>query len=96
MRGGWLFFIRYLSPTYLRLYWRLIKDRRVPFWPKGLVFLALAYVIVPLDLLPDWLVFLGWVDDLILLILALIFLVRSSPPEVVAEHLQQLGGRRPY
>jgi len=91
MRGGWLFFLRYLSPTYLRLYARLLRDRRVGWGPKLIVAGALAYLIVPTDLLPDWMVGLGWLDDVVLLALSLINLVRTSPPAVVVEHLQQLG-----
>ena len=90
MRFGWLFFLRYLSPLYLRLYLRLFKDRRVPLWPKALVIVSLVYAFFPLDLLPDWLLFVGWIDDFILLILSLINLVRASPRPVIEEHLRAL------
>lgn len=71
-----------------RLYVRLMGDRRVPLFPKLLVAGALCYAIVPLDLVPDLLVpVLGYLDDLVLLWLALRALVRLSPPAVVAEHL---------
>ncbi len=93
MRGLGFFFLRYFSLTYLKLYARLLKDKRVGLWPKALVVLAGAYVIVPTDFLPDFLLVIGWVDDVLLLVLALINLVRSSPPAVVAEHLLQIGGR---
>ena len=92
MRFGRFFFLRYLSPLYLRLYVRLFKDRRVPLWPKILIIIAIAYAFFPLDLLPDWLLFLGWIDDFILLILALINLVRTSPRPVIEEHLRALRG----
>ncbi|MBW1713209.1 MAG: DUF1232 domain-containing protein [Deltaproteobacteria bacterium] len=88
--GRWFLF-RYLSPTYLRLYARLLKDGRVPLLPKLGVGLSLVYLIFPRDMLPDWIAFLGWVDDVAVLVLALMYLVRSSPPAVVAEHLRSLG-----
>jgi len=71
-----------------RLYVRLLGDRRVPRFPKLLVAAAVAYALVPMDLVPDLLVPLaGYLDDLVLLWLALRALVRLSPPAVVAEHL---------
>ena len=59
---------------------------------KILIIIAIAYAFFPLDLLPDWLLFLGWIDDFILLILALINLVRASPRPVIEEHLRALKG----
>lgn len=71
-----------------RLSLRLMGDPRVPRFPKLLVLGALAYAILPLDLVPDLLVpVAGYLDDAVLLWLALRALVRLSPPAVVAEHL---------
>ncbi len=78
----------------LRLGWRLLRDPRIPTWPKLLVPLALLYVVSPVDALPDLIPLLGWTDDLsvIGLILAVVaMLVRWSPQEVVAEHAVKLG-----
>jgi len=87
--GPWAALVRHV-----RLYLRLMGDPRVPRFPKLLVLGALAYVIVPLDLVPDLLVpVAGYLDDALLLWLALRALVRLSPPTVVAEHLAAPGGR---
>ena len=78
----------------LRLGWRLLRDPRIPAWPKLLVPLAALYVISPVDVIPDFLLVLGQIDDVsvIGLILAVIaMLVRWSPQEVVAEHAANLG-----
>jgi uncharacterized membrane protein YkvA (DUF1232 family) len=78
----------------LRLGWRLLRDPRIPTWPKLLVPLAAIYVISPIDALPDLIPILGWADDasVIGLILAVItMLVRWSPQDVVAEHAANLG-----
>jgi len=70
-----------------RLYVRLMGDRRVRLFPKLLVAGALCYVLVPVDLVPDLLVpVAGYLDDVVVLWLALRALVRLSPPAVVAEH----------
>jgi uncharacterized membrane protein YkvA (DUF1232 family) len=78
----------------LRLGWRLLRDPRIPTWPKLLVPLAVLYVISPIDIIPDFLLVLGQVDDIsvIGLTLAVIaMLVRWSPQDVVAEHAADLG-----
>ena len=78
----------------LRLGWRLLRDPRIPAWPKLLVPIAALYVISPVDVIPDFLLVFGQIDDVsvIGLILAVIaMLVRWSPQEVVAEHAVNLG-----
>ena len=78
----------------LRLGWRLLRDPRIPTWPKLLVPLAVLYVISPIDVIPDFLLVLGQVDDIsvIGLTLALVaMLMRWSPQAVVAEHAAALG-----
>ena len=50
--------------------------------------LLLAYALSPLDLLPDFAMFLGLADDLTVLLLGIPFLVRRLPPEALA-HAQR-------
>ena len=78
-------------PNFIKLSLRLLKDGRVPFYLKLLVYGAIAYVISPYDLIPDFLVpFLGYFEDIIIGILCLISLVKLSPPEVVAGHVKAI------
>lgn len=80
-------------PRYIRLYVHLMRDGRVPLWPKLIVVFSLCYLISPLDFVPDVMVpVVGQLDDLLVLWLAFRTLVRLSPPEVVAEHLSRIGG----
>ncbi len=72
---------------FLRLVWRLTFDKRVPLLLRFLVPLALLYVLSPIDLLPDWVPRLGWVDDLLVLGLAVLLLTKLAPRHVVEEHL---------
>ena len=82
-------------PRLFRLYARLMGDRFVPLWPKLLVVGALVYLISPMDLMPDLLVpVLGQLDDILVLWLAFRTLVRMSPPERVAAHLQTIDRGR--
>jgi len=78
-------------PNFIKLSLRLLKDRQVPFFLKLLVYGAIAYIVSPYDLIPDFLVpFLGYFEDIIIGILCLVGLVKLSPPEVVAGHVKAI------
>jgi len=87
MRG--LRFLRNL-PNFVRLYWRLLQDRRISIWPKALLVVALAYVISPVDLIPDVVPFLGEVDDLVFVLAMCRLFVYLCPPDVVREHVRRI------
>ncbi len=69
-----------------RLVWRLSFDKRVPLVLRLLLPLAVLYTLSPIDLIRDRIPYLGRFDDLIFIALALLFLVKLSPKEVVDEH----------
>lgn len=76
-------------PNFARLYWRLLKDRRVSFLPKLMVLMAFVYALSPIDFLPDWLLpVLGQVDDLMVIAVALRLFIPLCPPEVVDDHVK--------
>jgi uncharacterized membrane protein YkvA (DUF1232 family) len=73
-------------PSYLRLLGGLLTDQRVAIVDKLLVGAAIAYIIAPMDLVPEFIPFLGQVDDVYLLVLALQRLMRNAGPRVVLSH----------
>lgn len=73
-------------PTYARMVWGLMRDPRTPLGLKALLGAALAYVILPVDLVPDALPIIGQADDLTVLLLTLDLFIQNAPPEVRAEH----------
>ena len=75
---------------FARLVWRLTFDKRVSIFLRALVPLALLYVISPYDILRDRIPILGRFDDLIVLGLALLFLTKLAPPNVVDEHMDRV------
>ncbi len=82
-------------PGFVRLYWRLFRDRRVPLYLKLILLFTLFYVISPVDLIPE--IFnpvLGVADDLALLLIALKYFVKLAPKDVVAEHIESIEGCR--
>lgn len=90
--GPWrLWQIFHHLPNFLKLFWRLLKDPRVPLWPKLLLGFVLAYVVAPVDLLPDVLLGIGQVDDLIVIFLGLQAFVRLCPKEIVRRHVQAIA-----
>ena len=75
---------------FARLVWRLTFDKRVSIFLRALVPLALLYVISPYDILKDRIPIIGRFDDLIVLGLALLFLTKLAPPNVVDEHMDRV------
>jgi len=76
-----------------RLAWRLFWDRRVPLWTKLIPPAVLAYVMSPIDIIPDVALGLGQLDDVAVLLIGVKLFIELAPPEVVREHLLALGAR---
>jgi len=73
-------------PDCIVLFRRLISDRRVPSG-RRLLFLALvAYLVMPFDLIPDFIPVVGLLDDAILVALVLRIVLRGSGRALVIEH----------
>jgi uncharacterized membrane protein YkvA (DUF1232 family) len=75
---------------------RLVREPAVPAYLKAVPFGALAYVLSPLDFLPDFLPIVGQLDDLGILILGLKLFLRLCPSDAVAFHREAIVQRRPF
>jgi|YNPNPStandDraft_1061719.scaffolds.fasta_scaffold75503_2 uncharacterized membrane protein YkvA (DUF1232 family) len=75
---------------HVQLAWRLLRDGRVPLGFKLIPFLALAYILLPWDFLPDPVLGLGQLDDLALILLGIELFVNLCPTELVRQHSQRL------
>ena len=73
-------------PNFVRLLGGLLTDRRVSNTDKLLVAGAIAYVLLPMDFIPDFVPFIGEVDDLFVLVLALQRLIANAGRAVVLDH----------
>jgi uncharacterized membrane protein YkvA (DUF1232 family) len=62
------------------------RDPRVPWYAKALAVAVAAYAVSPIDLIPDFIPVLGYLDDVILVPLGILLAVRLIPNEVMAEH----------
>lgn len=73
-------------PHYVRLLWALARDSRVALVDKLLVLAAAAYIVSPIDVIPDFIPFLGQVDDLYLLVLALQRMIARAGADILEDH----------
>lgn len=93
---GWRGFIKLLLhlPSFAALFSRLVQDPRVSLRAKLLLAAVLAYLLIPADLVPDFLIGLGQADDVAVLLAGLKFFLKLCPPEVLEEHLRAVSARR--
>ncbi len=85
--------LRFL-PNLLKLAYRLARDPRVPQVDKVVLAATIAYVIAPLDVIPDFIPFFGQIDDSYLVAVALLRLLNRTPSEALAEHWEGPGDIR--
>ena len=60
------------------------RDSRTPWLARGLALFVAAYALSPIDLIPDFIPVLGYLDDLVIVPLGLLLVIRLIPPEVLA------------
>jgi len=65
------------------------RDGRTPWYARLLAFLVAAYAFSPIDLIPDPIPVLGYLDDLLLVPLGVLLVLQLIPPEVMAENRQR-------
>ncbi|OIQ95504.1 hypothetical protein GALL_224730 [mine drainage metagenome] len=66
--------------------WLAARDPRTPWFAKALALAVAAYAVSPIDLIPDFIPVLGYLDDLVIVPLGILLVVRLIPPEVMEEH----------
>lgn len=65
--------------------WFACRDPRTPWWLKALAMFVVAYALSPIDLVPDFIPVLGFVDDVILLPVLIWFIVRHLPAVIAQD-----------
>jgi uncharacterized membrane protein YkvA (DUF1232 family) len=61
------------------------KDPRTPWYARALIYFVVAHTFSPIDLIPDFIPILGYLDDLIIIPLGIALAIRLIPVEVLAE-----------
>ena len=65
--------------------WLAARDPRVPWYAKALAGFVAAYALSPIDLIPDFIPVLGYLDDLLIVPLGIVLAIRLIPPPILAE-----------
>jgi uncharacterized membrane protein YkvA (DUF1232 family) len=74
----------------VRLAWRLFRERRIPLLARAIIPVVLLYLAMPLDIIPDFIPVLGYLDDLVIVLVGVWALLRLRPRAVVEEHVAAL------
>lgn len=69
--------------------WLACRDPRTPWYAKVLAVLVTGYAFSPIDLIPDFIPVLGYLDDLVLIPLGVALTVKAIPLEVMTDCRQQ-------
>jgi uncharacterized membrane protein YkvA (DUF1232 family) len=62
------------------------RDPRTPWYAKALALCIAGYALSPIDLIPDFIPVLGYLDDIVIVPLGILAVVSLIPPNVMAEH----------
>ena len=73
-------------PNVLLLFRGLVRDPRCPRRSKALLLFAAAWIASPIDLIPEFIPFLGPLDDAVLAALVLRHVLKKAGPEVIQDH----------
>lgn len=65
--------------------WFAAKDKRTPWYARALALIVAAYALSPIDLIPDFIPILGYLDDLILIPAGITLTLKFVPKEVMTE-----------
>jgi uncharacterized membrane protein YkvA (DUF1232 family) len=62
------------------------RDPRVPWCAEAAAVAVAGYALSPIDLIPDFIPVLGYLDDFVILPLGILLVIRMIPPDIMAEH----------
>ena len=84
----------YRIKRYVKVYWLLLLDPRTPRLSKFMVLAAIAYLVWPFDLIPDFIPFAGLVDELIIIPLLFYVATKFIPKYVVDDVKRKAKGKK--
>ena len=70
------------------------RDPRVPWYARVFALCVVAYAFSPIDLIPDFVPLLGYLDDLILIPLGIALAIQMIPADVLAEHRERFRDKK--
>jgi uncharacterized membrane protein YkvA (DUF1232 family) len=73
--------------------WIAARDKRTPLAAKLVAAMVATYALSPIDLIPDFVPVLGYLDDLLIVPLGILMAVKLIPPALMAEFRREAAGR---
>jgi uncharacterized membrane protein YkvA (DUF1232 family) len=75
----------------LRLLWEVFKNKQTPWVVRLILIAGFAYVLLPIDLIPDNMPVVGWMDDLALAIVLVAAALKFTPEELLAKLVAKMN-----
>ncbi len=75
----------------VKIYQAVLKDRRTPLLAKVFLGLAIGYILMPFDLIPDFIPIIGQLDDFIFATLFIFIALKFIPKHVIQEHRKNIN-----
>ncbi len=78
-----------------RLALSLVRDPRVPLWLRALIPALFLYLAMPIDIIPDFIPVIGYLDDALIALAVVAIVLRFTPRDLLEAHLSRLEARLP-
>ena len=75
-----------------KVVWIAARDKRTPVKAKVVAGLIAAYLVSPIDIIPDFVPLIGWLDDILIARYGVAYVLRLLPPELLAEFRAAASG----
>lgn len=85
-------FLRLKTGQKVAFFKAVLADRRTSLWVKALPVLLVLYLANPIDLIPDFIPVLGYLDDVAVVLLVLALTMRFTPRSVVDDAMRRASG----
>ena len=76
----------------LKFYQHMLQDTRMPRAPKWLLGMAVAYVLWPFDLIPDFIPIIGQLDDAVIVPLLILIALKMIPKKIIEDCRNKVKG----
>lgn len=86
VRGMWVKEAALALPNLIKLVYRLMRDERIPRKSKAILGAILGYIVIPIDVVPDFIPVIGQTDDALLLAYGIRHIIEIAGADIVLEH----------
>jgi uncharacterized membrane protein YkvA (DUF1232 family) len=75
----------------VKVLYHACRDPRVPWYAKVVAWAVVAYALSPIDLIPDFIPVLGYLDDLIIVPLGIALVIKMIPKDILDEYREKVA-----